>query len=36
MKMKNIYKFLTLVLAAAVLSTSCIKETFPTDGATGE
>ena len=36
MKMKNIYKFLMMVLAAAVLTTGCIKETFPTDGATGE
>ena len=36
MKMKNIYKFLMMVLATAVLTTGCIKETFPTDGATGE
>ena len=34
MKMKNIYKFLMMVFAAAVLTTGCIKETFPTDGAT--
>ena len=34
MKMKNIYKFLAMVLATAVLTTGCIKETFPTDGAT--
>ncbi len=34
--MKNIYRFLTLVLGTAVLTTSCIKETFPTDGATKE
>ena len=36
MKMKNIYKFLMMVFAAAVLTTGCIKETFPTDGATQE
>ena len=34
MKMNKIYKFLMMVLAAAVLTTGCIKETFPTDGAT--
>ncbi|MBR6655203.1 MAG: RagB/SusD family nutrient uptake outer membrane protein [Alistipes sp.] len=32
--MKNIYKFLATVLCAAVVATGCIKETFPTDGAT--
>lgn len=36
MKMNKIYRFLTLVLGTAVLTTSCIKETFPTDGATKE
>ncbi len=36
MTMKNIYKFMAVVLGAAVLATGCIKETFPTDGATQE
>ncbi len=36
MKMKNIYKFLAIVLCTAVVATGCIKETFPTDGATQE
>ena len=36
MKMNKIYRFLTLVLATAVVTTGCIKETFPTDGATKE
>ena len=36
MKMNKIYRFFALVLGAAVLTTSCIKETFPTDGATKE
>ena len=34
--MNKIYKFIALVLGAAVLSTSCIKETFPTSGALQE
>ena len=34
--MNKIYKFMALVLGAAVLSTSCIKETFPTSGAVKE
>ena len=36
MKMKNIYKFIAMVIGAALLTTSCIKETFPTSGATQE
>ena len=36
MKMNNIYKFLAMVLCAAVVATGCVKETFPTDGATQE
>ena len=34
MKMNKIYKLMVLVLGAAVLATGCIKETFPTNGAT--
>lgn len=36
MKMKNIYKIMAMVLGTALLTTSCIKETFPTSGATKE
>ena len=36
MKMNKIYRFFTLVLATAIVTTGCIKETFPTDGATKE
>ena len=36
MKMNKIYRFFALVLGAAVLTTGCIKETFPTDGATSD
>ncbi len=36
MKTNKIYRFLTLALATSVLTTGCIKETFPTDGATKE
>ena len=34
--MNKIYKFMALVLGTAVLTTGCIKETFPTSGATQE
>lgn len=36
MKMNKIYSFLIVVLGTAVLATGCIKETFPTSGATQE
>lgn len=36
MKMNKIFKTIALVLGVALLATSCIKETFPTSGATGE
>ncbi len=36
MKMKNIYKFIAMVIGAALLTTGCIKETFPTGNATQE
>ena len=36
MKMNKIYRFMVVALGAAVLATGCIKETFPTSGATQE